>query len=93
MICTFLKLLFSNLLSFHAQSRTTFNPVVVHNTEKTPEMKLEDLGYNTSLDKIRKEQNNNSFDVGRVILEHKDRYVVKTENTEFEAELIGNLRY
>ena len=56
-------------------------------------MKLEDLGYNTNLDKFRKQQINKSFDIGRVILEHKDRYVVKTENTEFEAELIGNLRF
>lgn len=56
-------------------------------------MKLEDLGYNANLDKFRKEQNNDSFDVGRVISEHKDRYIVKTENTEFEAELIGNLRF
>ena len=56
-------------------------------------MKLEDLGYKPSLDKFRKEHINKSFDIGRVILEHKDRYAVKTENTEFEAELIGNLRF
>jgi len=56
-------------------------------------MKLEDLGYNASSDKFRKERINDSFDVGRVISEHKDRYIVKTENTEFEAELIGNLRF
>jgi len=56
-------------------------------------MKLDDLGFNKSLEKFRKEQINDSLDVGRVILEHKDRYIVKTEKTEFEAELIGNLRF
>ncbi len=56
-------------------------------------MKLEDLGYNASLAKFRKEQNLSAFDVGRVILEHRDRYVVRTTTREFDAELIGNLRY
>ncbi|MQP23798.1 ribosome small subunit-dependent GTPase A [Flavobacterium sp. LMO8] len=56
-------------------------------------MKLEDLGYNKALAKYRKEKNIESFGVGRVILEHKDRYIVKTEHKEFNAELIGNLRF
>ena len=56
-------------------------------------MKLEDLGYNKNLEVFRKQQNLDLFDVGRVILEHKDRYVVKTNTTEFDAELIGNLRF
>jgi len=56
-------------------------------------MKLEDLGYNKNLERFRKQQNLDLFDVGRVILEHKDRYVVKTNTTEFDAELIGNLRF
>ena len=56
-------------------------------------MKLEDLGYNKNLEEFRKQQNLDLFDVGRVILEHKDRYVVKTSTTEFDAELIGNLRF
>ncbi len=56
-------------------------------------MTLEDLGYNTALEDFRKEQNLDVFNVGRVISEHKDRYIVKTESNEFEAELLGNLRY
>ena len=56
-------------------------------------MTLEDLGYNAELEKYRKEQNLNSFEIGRVISEHKDRYLVKTENNEFESELIGKLRF
>jgi ribosome biogenesis GTPase len=56
-------------------------------------MILKDLGYSSALEDFRKEQNLNSFNVGRVISEHKDRYTVKTDSNEFEAELIGNLRY
>lgn len=54
---------------------------------------LKDLGYNKTLAKYRKEKNIETFGVGRVILVHKERYVVKTERKEFNAELIGNLRY
>ncbi len=56
-------------------------------------MTLEDLGYNTRLEKCRKDQNMDSFNIGRVISEHKDRYVVKTDTNEFDCELIGNLRF
>ena len=56
-------------------------------------MTLENLGYKAELEKYRKEQNLDSFEIGRVILEHKDRYVVKTKNAEYDAELIGNLRF
>jgi len=45
------------------------------------------------LEKYRKEQNIDSFNVGRVISEHKERYIVKCEKGEFDAELIGNLRF
>lgn len=56
-------------------------------------MTLEDLGYNKELEEYRKEQNLESFSIGRVSLEYKDRYTVKTELNDFDAELIGNLRY
>jgi ribosome biogenesis GTPase len=56
-------------------------------------MTLEDLGYNRELEACRKEQNLDSFGVGRVILGHRDRYTVKTESNELDCELIGNLRY
>lgn len=56
-------------------------------------MTLEDLGYNESFKVFREENNLTSFEVGRIILEHKERYVVKTAQQEFDAELIGNLRY
>ncbi|WP_372644512.1 ribosome small subunit-dependent GTPase A [Ancylomarina sp.] len=56
-------------------------------------MKLEDLGYNEYLENYRKDQGFDSFGVGRVILEHKERYVVKTVENEYDAEIIGNLRF
>lgn len=56
-------------------------------------MTLEDLGYKTELEKYRKVQNLDCFAIGRVISEHKDRYIVKTKNTEYDSELIGNLRF
>ncbi len=54
---------------------------------------LQDLGYNDILETYRREQNMESFSVGRVILEHKDRYIVKTNCKELDTELIGNLRF
>jgi len=56
-------------------------------------MKIEELGYNMNLKKYAKEQNLDAFEIGRVILEHKERYIIKTSDNEFEAELIGNLRF
>ncbi len=56
-------------------------------------MKLEDLGYNDKLEKLRVENNLANFEIGRVIAEHKERYIVKTEEGEFEAEITGNLRF
>jgi ribosome biogenesis GTPase len=56
-------------------------------------MILEDLGYNLELENYRKDQNLESFEVARVISEHKERYVVKTAANEFDAETIGNLRF
>jgi len=56
-------------------------------------MTLEDLGYNLELEKYRKNQNLDSFGVGRVISEHKERYVVKTPEQEYDGEIIGNLRF
>jgi len=56
-------------------------------------MTLEDLGYNIDFENYRKEQILDSLEVGRVISEHKERYFVKTTEKEYEAEIIGNLRF
>ncbi len=56
-------------------------------------MTLEDLGYTSKLEKYRIAQNSESFELGRIISEHKERYVVKTDKNEFLAEITGNLRF
>ena len=56
-------------------------------------MTLEELGYNEDLSRYRQEQNLQSFEIGRVIAEHRERYIVLTEKGELEAEIIGNLRF
>ena len=56
-------------------------------------MTLEDLGYNDYLENYRNHQGFDSVGVGRIISEHKERYTVKTDETEYDAEITGNLRF
>ena len=56
-------------------------------------MRLEDLGYNSKLEKFWIENNPDDFEIGRVIAEHKERYIIKTTKGEFEAEITGNMRF
>jgi ribosome biogenesis GTPase len=56
-------------------------------------MTLEDLGYTNQLNEYRKEQQLDSFAIGRVITAYKDRYKVRTISAELDCELIGNLRF
>lgn len=56
-------------------------------------MTLEELGYYNKLEEYSKEQKLDDFEIGRVIAEHKDRYIVKTIKAELEAEITGNLRF
>ena len=56
-------------------------------------MKLEDFGYNDKLKNISIENDFKDFEIGRVIAEHKERYIVRTEKGESEAEITGNLRF
>jgi ribosome biogenesis GTPase len=56
-------------------------------------MRLEDLGYNEKLEKFRIDNNLTSFEIGRVVEEHKERYKVRTITGEFEAEILGNMRF
>lgn len=57
------------------------------------ELALKDLGFDQHLEEYRSENQLEAFEVGRVSLEHKERYVIKTPTNELEAELIGNLRF
>ena len=56
-------------------------------------MTLNVLGYTEELEKIRREQNLEEFETGRVIAEHRERYIVRTADGEYEAEITGNLRF
>jgi ribosome biogenesis GTPase len=56
-------------------------------------MILAELGYKTSFDEFVKENNLGEFEIGRIITEHKERYIVKTKNAEYEAEITGNMRF
>lgn len=56
-------------------------------------MRLEDLGYNDKIENFRIEHNLENFEIGRVISEHRERYIIKTVNGEFEAEITGNMRF
>lgn len=51
------------------------------------------LGYNQQLEQFRIENNLTGFEVGRVVAEHRERYVVKTDKGDLEAEITGNLRF
>lgn len=57
------------------------------------QMKLEDLGYNNRFEQFRTEQNLENFETGRIIAEHRERYIVKTVDGEYEAEITGNMRF
>ena len=61
--------------------------------EEGMKLTLEDLGYSVEFETQRKDHNLDSFGVGRVISEHRERYVVKTAEAEYEGEIIGNLRF
>jgi ribosome biogenesis GTPase / thiamine phosphate phosphatase len=56
-------------------------------------MRLEDLGYNNKFEKLRTNNHLENFEIGRVIAEHKERYIIRTTKGEFEAEITGNLRF
>jgi ribosome biogenesis GTPase len=56
-------------------------------------VRKEDYGYNDAIEKMRIENKLEDFEIGRVIAEHKERYIVKNEKGEFEAEITGNLRF
>jgi ribosome biogenesis GTPase / thiamine phosphate phosphatase len=56
-------------------------------------MKLEELGFTSELEKFISENRLDDFETGRVTAEHKERYIVRTTEGEYEAEITGNLRF
>ncbi|MDC1105386.1 ribosome small subunit-dependent GTPase A [Prolixibacteraceae bacterium] len=51
------------------------------------------LGFRSTLELPYASRKAEGFDIGRVIEEHKQRYIVETETAVVEAEVIGNLMY
>ena len=56
-------------------------------------MILDEIGYNDRLEQIRIELNLQEFVVGRVVSEHKERYVVKTKQGDLDAEITRHLHF
>jgi ribosome biogenesis GTPase len=54
---------------------------------------MKELGYAGRIAELLGPLNLASSQVGRVIVEHKERYVVQTLQGAFKAEITGNLRY
>jgi ribosome biogenesis GTPase len=50
---------------------------------------LQELGYNEFFENKRRDLALNDFDIARVTSEHKERYIVRNESAEYEAEIIG----
>ncbi len=56
-------------------------------------MTLTDLGLTDDINTYLKNNNLNSFVLGRVTQEHRERYIVSTGENEYDAEITGNLRF
>ncbi|RTL12691.1 MAG: ribosome small subunit-dependent GTPase A [Neisseriaceae bacterium] len=56
-------------------------------------MSLENFGHYDQLEQYMLENNLDNTKVGRVIAEHKERYIVKTIQGEIDAEVTGSLRF
>ncbi|HOX52238.1 MAG TPA: ribosome small subunit-dependent GTPase A, partial [Fibrobacteria bacterium] len=55
-------------------------------------MRLETYGYDARIESSRRESDLQEHGIGRVVAEHRERYVVATESGDIEAEVSGNLR-
>lgn len=56
-------------------------------------MRLEYFGHYAQLEEFMLANNLDHNQIGRVIAEHKERYIIKTIQGEIEAEVTGNLRF
>lgn len=56
-------------------------------------MQLQDLGLTSDFKSVFDHHADGDFQIARVSSEHKERYSVKTADGDFEAEIMGNLRY
>lgn len=56
-------------------------------------MNLQDLGIDRMKAETNVLQKLDDLEIGRVIAEHKERYLIGTTNGEIEAEITGNMRF
>lgn len=56
-------------------------------------MTLNDLGFTEFHSEYINKNNLSDFTAGRVMLEHRERYIVSCGESEYEAEITGNLRF
>jgi ribosome biogenesis GTPase len=56
-------------------------------------MSIGELGYPAAYNQYIESNNLGGFEIGRIISEHKERYVVVGEKGEFDAEITGNMRF
>jgi ribosome biogenesis GTPase len=56
-------------------------------------MTLNDLGITKAVEDSLKADDLSSFSLGRIMEEHRERYIVSTGEKEYEAEVTGNLRF
>ncbi len=56
-------------------------------------MILKELGYNQKIEELIESHSFEGFELGRVISEHKERYIVQTEAGSFNSEITGSLRF
>lgn len=50
-------------------------------------------GYHQKIQNLIEQEDLDGFELGRVIIEHKERYVVQTDRHQYSSEITGNLRY
>lgn len=54
---------------------------------------ITNLGNIESIVSLANDLISQGFEIGRVIQEHKERYIVRTNSGEYDAEITGNLRF
>ena len=56
-------------------------------------MRLDAFGYGEAVERERQASGLRGLGIGRVVVEHRERYVVATESGDVEAEVSGSLRF
>jgi ribosome biogenesis GTPase len=51
------------------------------------------MGYTKEMEAYRIQNGYGKFEVGRVVLEHKERYILRNSDGEYDAEILGQMRF